>query len=142
VKSNNVVDSDDSEVVALPQEMALWRVLSMLMMKQVNDVKDMEIMLMLAKNAGEAIIDNARTTGYLAKLFKASYGKDIEGYVSSCKAEKLKETPTMTEEFAELMCWVGLIFRVVFTYDQPAKKKTRMQKQDDMDLEVEGERGP
>jgi hypothetical protein len=136
VKNSNVTNV----TVVLPQETALWRVLAMLMTKQINDVKDMEMMLMLARNAGEAIIDNARTTGYLAELFKAAYGKDIEDYVSSCKAEKRRENPTMTEEFAELMCLMGLIFRIVFAYKQPTEKK--LAKLTDMDLESEGEEEP
>ena len=104
----------------------------MLTTRQINSVMDIEMLLMTARNVGEAIVDNARTTGYLAELFKAAYGKDIEDYVSSCKAEKLRESPTMAEEFAELMCWEGLIIRIALIYMPPAEKLT------DLDLESEG----
>lgn len=107
----------------------------MLTTRQVNSVMDIEMMLMTARNVGEAIIDNARTTGYLADLFKAAYGKDIEGFVSACKAEKLRESPTMAEEFAELMCWEGLIIRIALIYMPPAEKLTDLE----ADLEAEGE---
>jgi hypothetical protein len=119
-------------VVAPPQASALWRILSMIATRQINSVMDIEMLLMMARNAGEAILDNARTTGYLAELFKAAYGRDIEGYVSSCKAEKLRESPTMAEEFAELMCWEGLIIRIALIYMPPTEKLT------DLDLEAEG----
>ena len=118
-------------VIAPPQASALWRVLSMLTTRQINSVMDIEMLLMTARNVGEAVVDNARTTGYLAELFKAAYGKDIEDYVSTCKAEKLRESPTMAEEFAELMCWEGLIIRIALIYMPPAEKLT--------DLEAEGE---
>jgi len=127
-------------VVAPPQASALWRVLSMIMMRQINSVTDIEMLLMMARNVGEAIIDNARTTGYLAELFKAAYGKDIEGYVSTCKAEKLKESPTMAEEFAEFMCWEGLIIRIALMYMPPAEKLTDLDTE--ADLEAEGEEKP
>ncbi len=84
-------------------------------------------MLMTARNVGEAIVDNARTTGYLADLFKAAYGSDIDAFVPSCKAEKLKENPTMAEEFAELMCWEGLIIRIALIYMPPAEKLTDLE---------------
>jgi hypothetical protein len=121
-------------VIAPPQASVLWRFLSMLTTKQINNVMDIEMMLVLARNIGEAIIDNARTTGYLADLFKAAYGRDIDGFVPSCKAEKLRENPTMAEEFAELMCWVGLIIWVAYIYMPPEEKLT--------DLEAEGEEEP
>ena len=107
----------------------------MLTTRQVNSVMDIEMMLMTARNVGEAIVDNARTTGYLADLFEAAYGKDIEGFVSACKAEKLKESPTMAEEFAELMCWEGLIIRIALIYMPPEEKLTDLE----ADLEAEGE---
>ena len=109
----------------------------MIVARQINSVTDIEMLLMMARNAGEAILDNARTTGYLAELFKATYGKDIEGYVSSCKAEKLRESPTMAEEFAEFICWEGLIIRIALMPMPSAKKLT------DLDLEAEsGEEEP
>ncbi len=99
----------------------------MLTTRQVNSVMDIEMMLMTARNVGEAIVDNARTTGYLADLFKAAYGSDIDSFVPSCKAEKLKENPTMAEEFAELMCWEGLIIRIALIYMPPAEKLTDLE---------------
>ncbi len=99
----------------------------MLTTRQVNSVMDIEMMLMTARNVGEAIVDNARTTGYLADLFKAAYGRDIDAFVPSCKAEKLKENPTMAEEFAELMCWEGLIIRIALIYMPPAEKLTDLE---------------
>ena len=108
----------------------------MLATRQINSVMDIEMLLMVARNVGEAIIDNARTTGYLAELFKAAYGKDIEGFVSTCKAEKLRESPTMAEEFAELICWEGLIIRIAFIYMPPEEKLT------DLEAEAEGEEEP
>ncbi len=44
-----------SNVIAPPQASALWRVLSMLTTRQVNSVMDIEMMLMTARNVGEAI---------------------------------------------------------------------------------------
>jgi hypothetical protein len=108
----------------------------MLTTRQVNSVMDIEMLLVTARNVGEAIIDNARTTGYLAELFKAAYGKDIDGFVSSCKAEKLKESPNMAEEFAEFICWEGLIIRIALIYMPPEEKLT------DLEAEAEGEEEP
>jgi hypothetical protein len=125
-------------VIAPPQASALWRVLSMLTTRQVNSVMDIEMMLMTARNVGEAIVDNARTTGYLAELFKAAYGRDIDGFVPSCKADKLRESPTMAEEFAELMCWEGLIIRIALIYMPPEEKLADL----DTETELEAEEKP
>jgi len=80
------------------------------------------VLLVTAKEAGQAVLDIAEHNDRLRSMFKSLYGISIKEYISKCLGEK-KSNPDMHPAFAEYECWYSLLLRVFLILRQPTQKQ-------------------
>jgi len=125
---------------------SLWRVVFKLMNAEIERDTQLYMVLITARETGQAILDVADHNDRLSLLFKSLYGISIKEYINKCLSEK-KSNPDMHPALAEYECWYSLLLRVFLILRQPTPKQLEeeereldmMQAQQFMDTEETGE---
>ena len=101
---------------------SLWRVVLRLMNAEIERDTQLYVLLVTAKETGQAVLDIAEHNDRLRTLFKSLYGVSIKEYINKCLSEK-KSNPDMNPAFAEYECWYSLLLRVFLILRQPTPKQ-------------------
>lgn len=101
---------------------SLWRVVFKLMNAEIERDTQLYMVLITARETGQAILDIAEHNDRLRLLFMSLYGISIKEYINKCLGEK-KSNPDMHPAFAEYECWYSLLLRVFLILRQPTQKQ-------------------
>ena len=101
---------------------SLWRIVLRLMNAEIERDTQLYVLLVTAKEAGQAVLDIAEHNDRLRLLFKSLYGISIKEYINKCLGEK-KSNPDMHPALAEYECWYSLLLRVFLILRQPTPKQ-------------------
>ena len=115
---------------------SLWRVVLKLMNVEIERDTQLYLVLITARETGQAVLDIAEHNDRLKKLFRALYGIDIKEYINKCLSEK-KSNPDMHPNFAEYECWYSLLLRVYLILKQPSQRQLLHEEREQDELEAE-----
>jgi len=115
---------------------SLWRVVFKLMNAEIERDTQLYMVLITARETGQAILDIADHNDRLRLLFMSLYGISIKEYISKCLSEK-KSNPDMHPAFAEYECWYSLLLRVYLILKQPSQKQLMHEEREQDMLEAE-----
>jgi hypothetical protein len=115
---------------------SLWRVVFKLMNAEIERDTQLYMVLITARETGQAILDIADHNDRLRLLFMSLYGISIKEYINKCLSEK-KSNPDMHPAFAEYECWYSLLLRVYLILKQPSQKQLMHEEREQDMLEAE-----